>query len=318
MAKNEKKDEPVVATVVVPEVKIETAVPETKQEDDEEKIALKKQLSDAEERGKADREARIAAEKAVSEANTKVVSSQNDAVKAQKTAIENAVQVATGNINAIKKELREAMEGGDLDKQVELNESLSDARWTLNNATQTQKQFSAWEEQQKNAPKQVEQYTPREREWISARPDFNKKGELYEAVVALNAVAIAKGISPNTDAYFDYVNGGLRKQGFDDRGKRVEATEDDDGGRDNTGEDEVVVKAKPKLIVPSAPASNSSPTSTQQRSSRSFKLTPEMQDMAHRMFGPNSSHKLTAKQAEEKYAAHQLDIRDRRANGEKI
>ena len=315
MAKKEKVEEVVTAPAVIVETKPDVVLADKPAEENADVIALKKQLSDAEDREKSERNKRIEAEKAVSEANTKVVSSQNDAVKAQKTAIENAVQVATGNISAIKKDLREAMEGGDLDKQVELNEMLADARWALNNATQTQKQFTAWEEQQKNAPKQVEQkpqYTKTEQAWIDAHPRFSSDDDYYGVVAGADAAARRKGIQPDTKAYYEYVETALVRSG-------LEQSPDDDGGRDNTGDEEVVVaKPKPRLAMPAAPASNSAPTSRNAPSSRSYKLSPEQQDMAHRMFGPSSSHKLSEKDAEIKYAGHQLDIRDRRANGEKI
>lgn len=318
MAKKEKQDE---VKAVVADTKVDSVTLGRQADtEDAEKIALRKQLSDAEERGKADREARITAEKAVSEANTKVASSQSDAVKAQKTAIENAVQVATGNILAIKKELRDAMEGGDLDKQVELNETLADARWTLNNATQTQKQFTAWEEQQKNTSKKATQtveYTEGEKAWIAENPEFITNKKFKSVVTAAHFEAIEDGIKPDTKAYYQHIENSLR-----DFGLKKDPNDIQDNGRDNTGnmdqDEEVVVKPKPKLVSTSAPVTNASPTSTQQRSSRSFKLTPEMQDMAHRMFGPSSSHKLSEKDAESKYAERQMEIRDRRANGEKV
>lgn len=317
--KNEKKDEVKTAPAVLADTKVDSVI-DTKQDDDSVVIALKKQLSDAEDREKTQREGRIAAEKAAQEANTKVASSQNDVAKAQKTAIENASQVALGNVNVIKKELHEAMEAGDLAKQVDLQEKLSDARWAYNNAEQTKKQFSDWEEKQKNAPK-VEskpQYTRTEQAWIDAHPRFNDDDDYYGVVAGADAAARRKGIQPDTKAYYEYVEAALVKSG-------LEGQEQDDNGRDNTGsveeqdEEPVVVKQKAKSsAMPSAPASNSSPTSASTRSSRSYKLTSEQRDMSHRMFGPNSSHKLSEKAAEEKYAAHQLDIQERRLRGERV
>lgn len=319
--KNDKKDEIKAASAI--DSKADTVVDAKEQSGDDSAITvLKKQLSDAEDRAKSEREQRIAAENATVEANTKAVSSENTAIKAQKTAIENAVQVATGNVSTIKKELHEAMEAGDLAKQVDLQEKLADARWTLNNSTQTQKQFTVWEEQQKNAPKQTEQkpqYTRTEQAWIDAHPRFNTDDDYYGVVAGADAAARRKGIKPDTTAYYEYVESALTKSGLENNAA-------EDNGRDTTGameqedeqEEQVVATKKPKLVVPAAPASNSSPTSSSRKSQQSFKLTPEMRDMAHRTFGPNSSHKLSEKEAEEKYAARQLEIRDRRANGEKI
>ena len=320
--KNDKKEDSKTAQTAIVQAKPDAADNEASQISAEapEVIALKKQLSDAEDREKKEREHRIAAEKTASEANTKVVSSQNDAIKAQKSAIENAVQIATSNVNVIKTELKDAMESGDLAKQVDLQEKLADARWSLNNASHQQKQFATWEEQQKNAPKQVDQkpqYTKSEMEWIAAHPRFESDDEYYGVVAGADAAARRKGIVPDTKAYYEYVETALKRSGME-----KDETQVDDGGRDTTGEDQqeevVPAKSKPKLVMPAAPASNSSPTSSPNRSAKSFKLTSEMRDMAHRMFGPNSSHKLSTDEAEKKYAAHQLDIQQRRANGERV
>lgn len=289
--------------------------------DDEMVATLKKQLNDAEEREKSERSKRIEAEKGREEANTKAVSSQGETVKAHEVAIANAIQVATGNITTIKRELKDAIEGGDLEKQLDLQEKLSDARWDFKEAEKNKKTFDAWKDQQKNVPLVTAQnkYTDRERSWIKQRPDFEKKGDLYEATVALDAVARAKGIDPSSDAYYDYINTGLERQGFDDNGKKIV-----DNGRDNTGdeqdEEETVApapKTKPKLVV-AAPASYSAPSANSGRRTQQYKLSAEQRDMAHRTFGPNSSHKLSEQDAEAKYAARQMEIRDRRANGEKI
>lgn len=289
--------------------------------------SIKKQLAEAELREKTEREKRITAENEVKEANTKVASSQNNEIKAHEIALGNAIEVATGNISHIKRELKEAMEGGDLEKQVDLQEKLSDARWKYNNAEQSKKQFDTWKEQQEATAKQPKQeqkpqYTASEQAWIDAHPLFETDDDYYGVVAGADASARRKGIKPDTKAYYEYVETALKRSGFEQDDTVVA-----DNGRDTTGamqqtdedEQEEVVTKKPKLVVPSAPASYSAPTSgNNTRSKTQFKLTPEMRDMAHRMFGPSSSHKLTERDAEQKYAAHQLDIRERRANGEKI
>lgn len=288
-------------------------------------IALKKQLSDAEDREKSERAKRIEAEKSREEANTKVASSQNDAVRAHEAAITNAIEVATGNLAQIKRDLREAMEGGDMDRQVDLQEKLADARWQYKGAEQNKKQFDDWKEKQKNAvvaQPSSPKYTASEQAWIDAHPRFNTDDDYYEAVAGADSAARRRGIQPDTKAYYEYVEARLKKMGLEDDGS-TSAT--NDNGRDTTGsqddEDEVVIAPVKKVVkaTVSAPATNSSPSSNStSRNNRQFKLTPEMQDMAHRMFGPNSSHKLSEQQAETKYASYQMDIRDRRAAGEKI
>lgn len=333
--KNEKKDDqkPAVALVDNASADKQASDSDDAKKEDPAVVALKKQLADAETNADQERKKRVDAEKDRDDANSKAVSNQNEAIKAQKAAIENASQVAIGNVNTIKKELQEAMEAGDLTKQVDLQEKLADARWQFNNAEHSKKQFAAWEEQQKNSAKTSvagQQYSKTEQAWIDKHPRFNTDNDYFEVVAGADAAARRRGIKPDTDAYYEYVESALVKRGMEEDPKTGIAvsvdSEDDDGGRDNTGamdqEDDdaepVQKPAKQKQSMPSAPASNSAPTTPATRSAKSFKLSAEMRDMAHRMFGPNSSHKLSQKQAEEKYAAHQLDIRERRANGERI
>lgn len=292
------------------------------QADDELVVTLKKQLSDAEAREKTERDKRIEAEKGREEANTKVASSQGEAIKAHETSIANAIQVATGNISAIKRELQDAIEGGDIAKQLDLQEKLSDARWDYREADKNKKNFETWKEQQKNAPAvQVQnkpKYTASEQAWIDAHPRFETDDEYYEVVAGADAAARRRGIAPDTRAYYDYVEAALKRKGMDDDAQA-------DNGRDTTGsveeeEEEVVVapKKKPTLTI-AAPASYSAPTNPGgTKRTQQYKLSSEQRDMAHRMFGPNSSHKLSEQEAEQKYAARQLEVRDRRANGEKI
>ncbi len=316
----EKKIEAVKSTDVkaVDQVKPAEKTPEA----DPDIIALKKQLSDAEGREKVERDKRIEAEKQREEANTKVVSTQDNAIKSHEIAVNSSLEIANSNVLQVKRDLREAMEAGDLEKQVELQEKLADARWSYKGAEQAKIQFDKWKENQKNVvptPESKPQYTAGEQAWIDAHPRFNTDDDYYEAVAGADSAARRRGIKPDTQAYYEYVEARLKKLGLE--GNEGVAEETDDSGRDETGSvtETVVEKKKPKESV-SAPASYSAPTGGNRtaNSKTQFRLTPEMQDMAHRMFGPNSSHKLTEAQAEAKYAAHQLNIRERRAAGEKI
>lgn len=318
-------EKPKTETVVtVPEKKPDVVKTEEKVADAElpEVIALKKQLSDAENKAKDEREKRVAAEKTRDEANTKVASSQNNAVKAHESAVNNAIEVAAANLSQIKRDLREAMEGGDMDKQVELQEKLADARWQYKGAEQNKAQFDVWKEKQKTVvttPAATSKYTVSEQKWIDEHPRFETDDDYYGVVAGADAAARRKGIQPDTKAYYEYVETALKKSGLE----KDETSAENDNGRDTTGsqeEEEVVIqqpKPKQKAAV-SAPVTNSAPSTTREKNSRQYKLSPEQQDMAHKMFGPNSNVKLSNQDAEIKYAAYQMDIRDRRANGEKI
>lgn len=285
-------------------------------------VTLKKQLADAEAKATEERTKRIEAEKVSEEANTKVVSTQSDALKAHESAINNAIEVAAANLVQIKRDLREALEGGDLDKQVELQEKLADARWQQKGAEQTKKQFDDWKEKQKTTPAAQPaktQYTASEQAWIDAHPRFNTDDDYYEAVAGADSAARRRGIKPDTTAYYEYVEARLKKLGLE----KDETDETEiDNGRDTTGSTEEVVvepvKKAAKSSAVSAPVTNASPTTNGTKNTRQFKLTPEMQDMARKTFGPNSMYKLSDKDAEIKYAEWQMNIRDRRANGEKI
>ena len=126
------------------------------------------------------------------------------------------------------------------------------------------------------------QLTPRSAAWVRAHPECARDQKLYQKMLAAHNIAIADGITPDSDEYFQSVEATVFK-------KAPPAAAADDDADDPMA---VAAKAAPARSVapPAAPVSRGS-------SSRSIRLTPQEREAAE-MSG----------MTEEAYAAAKADM----------
>lgn len=113
----------------------------------------------------------------------------------------------------------EAMASGDFDRAAEIQDVMS-----LNNAKllQLENGKAALEQrvhEARNAPRAAptpqqpsdpveavaSQLSPRSAAWIRAHPECVRNGKTYTKMIGLHNVAVADGLAPDTDEYFDYI-----------------------------------------------------------------------------------------------------------------
>lgn len=179
---------------------------------------LRRQLADAQARGKQADDARIAAERRVSEVATTAVRNRDDAFVAYEQAAANGIKAGESALAEAKLAYKNAAELGDFGKMADAQAAIADATISVRTAKSYQaqvadakKNIAAQEEQARKraeaqaANNQNNGVQGRSKDWIDAHPQFNTDPNFQKRVVAASLNAQAKGISIDSDAYFEFV-----------------------------------------------------------------------------------------------------------------
>lgn len=221
--KDDKKD----PVVVLDDNDIEKT--EKKEDDAEKRIKeLQEQMAkmDSDRKEAVDRAAKL--EKDKSEATEKAVKAESRAAVTQKEAINQALTASEDSLVSHRKELKLALESGDSDKAVEMQEKLAEAKYLNSELKKTKTGFEQWEKQQEELAKQPKQpqITPAAQAWINRNPKFTTDPEYAQEAESAYALAVRRGISPDSVECFKFVDSRL-KQIFPEKSVIVEEDEEE-------------------------------------------------------------------------------------------
>ena len=194
------------------EIMEEQEAPEIKKEEaasDDVSDVIKAQAQEYEAKLEAERqekeEARRRAEKAEQEAKVataKVADSEIDSVN-------NAIHAVELERETVKRQLKDAMEGGDFDGTVKAQEALAEVVTKLN----ALKEGKNYIEQRKvEAPVQspeeayISKFTPRSQEYLRKHRELISDTNKNKRMIAAHYEAEAEGFAPDTEAYFRYLD----------------------------------------------------------------------------------------------------------------
>lgn len=198
---------------------------------------LKQQLAEeqasrqrAERQAEAERQQRIAAQREAQESRGKATEYEASAFSAQYDSVVNALGLAQQEADKLASEQEAAMSEGDFKKATELNVKigrqaarivqLEDGKAALD----AQRQARAAEPapkpqaQQRSEAEQREAYlatqSPKTAAWMRAHPAYFDDIKLQNKVLAGHYLAVDKGIVPESDEYFQFVeeHAGLRQR----------------------------------------------------------------------------------------------------------
>jgi hypothetical protein len=171
---------------------------------------LRKQLE-------AERAARADAERRANEAAQQAYRATSEVEDTNLHLINNAIDTVKRNNEILRAQYRDAMAVGDYDKVAEINDAVNENHAKLRDLAAGK---DAMERKPKaEAPKPMpsdpvealaSQLTPRSAAWVRAHPECATDPRLYQKMIAAHQLAIADGISPDTDEYFESVEGTLR------------------------------------------------------------------------------------------------------------
>ncbi len=131
--------------------------------------------------------------------------------------VANAIDTLDRDTELLKQSLQYAMQTGNYAQQVALQEEISDNKAKL---LQLRNGLDAMKSKPKAPPPQVmpadpveafaARLTPRSADWVRSHPEFVRDPAKNRKMIAAHELAVADGIVPDTDAYFEAIEATLR------------------------------------------------------------------------------------------------------------
>lgn len=182
-----------------------------------------------------ERQARIEAER---RANVAHSFAQQSNVEVQ----DSNLQLVVSAIDTVKRDnmmnsraYAEALQAGDFERAAEINNviSMNNAKLLqLENGRVALEQRSQEARQPKAPPPPSDpveavasQLSPRSASWVRAHPECVKNPKTYTKMIGLHNIAVADGLQPDSDEYFDYIETQL---GYKQRQRQQDVEQDED------------------------------------------------------------------------------------------
>ena len=284
--------------------------------------AAQKATKEAQDRAASAERERDAARTQIDTTKATLAKSETEKVAAQEQAILTRVETAKAEVENAERALEEAIDTGKPAKeQIALQKKLAEAVYKQKGAEGAKSHFDSWKEREKNKPAPAAQqqtggYSDSAQRWIDSRPEF-KTNKNYKRLAEGAAVeAENNGIRADTPAYFKAIEDALRDAGFNADPHSADTVTATQPKKPSSSGTSTAAPASHNSTEAGARGGNAA--EEQRTGRRIFKLDGNMKDQAIRLYGKNSTFKLSDEEAFKRYAARQLEIRDKRANGEKI
>lgn len=283
---------------------------------------MRRKMEETEQRVAEERERRVAAERERDAAKTQAETTRTTLAKgeaekiaAQEAAITSRLDAAKADVENAERALEEAIDTGRPAKeQIALQKKLAESVYKMKGAEAAKNHFDNWKEQQKNKPApKVEQVndglTEKSRQWINSHPKYNTDKHYRRAAVAAHEDAVEDGVEIDSDEYFRRINEAVAQ--FDKNDGSVATVQ-------TRKSSPTSVAAPVTQDSAMAGAGGSAAAHEKRTGQKRFKLDENMRRMAIQTYGKDSRFKLSDEEAYKKYAAKQLEIQQRRANGERV
>jgi len=167
--------------------------------------ALKEQLE-------KERQARVEAERRANEAAQNAYYAQNEAQDSNLHLVSNAIETISQTNAILKSNYRDAMAAGDYDTVADIQAEMASNEAKL---LQLKQGKQALETQPRGeAPRPyvsdpvealASQLSPRSANWVRNHPEFATDAVLYGDMIEAHNAATRRGISPDTDDYFSFI-----------------------------------------------------------------------------------------------------------------
>ena len=235
-----------------------------------------------------ERTSRIDAERRANESEQNAHKSKVEVADSQLQLVTTAIDRVKETSTQLKAALAEAMRAGDFDTAAEMQSQMSDNAAKL---LQLENGKAAMEAQPKpQAPKPIQldpvealaaQLTPRSATWVRAHPECARDPKLYAKMIAAHNIAVADGIAPDSDEYFQTVESVVFK-----KAPEPAAAEDDDDPMASAAKVAPARQAAP----PAAPVSRGTPNGRGVRLSLAEREAAEMAGMTEQEYAAAREH----------------------------
>jgi hypothetical protein len=206
--------------------------------------ALKAQIDE-------ERRLRHAAEQRANTSVQEAHKAKLDAGDSQLQLVNTAIDTVESNQTAMKGAYAEAMRNGDFDAAAEIQATMADNSAKLLQLRNGKAAMEAAPPPEAPKPIQTDpvealasQLTPRSAAWVRAHPECARDPKLYQKMIAAHNLAVADGVTPDSDEYFQSVESVVFK-------REAPKEDTDAAGADDPMKDTARRAAPP----PAAPAS---------------------------------------------------------------
>ena len=164
-----------------------------------------------------ERQARIEAERRGQQQAAQAHLMTKEVEDNQRQMLNSALDMVNNERVMLRAQYAEAMSQGNYAMVAEINDRMNDLAVKANTieqgreAMQNQPKQPAQQPSYQGDPVEAfaAQLTPRSAAWVRDHPDFVRDAKLNRKMIAAHELAMADGISPDTDEYFDHVEGTL-------------------------------------------------------------------------------------------------------------
>jgi len=161
---------------------------------------------------------RIEMERRAREYAQSAMQAKNEAQDSNLHLVTNAIESVKQNTEVLKSNYSQAMSAGDYDRAAEFQQAMSNNAAKLLQLEQGKQALESMPKQQAPGPVGVSdpvealasQLSPRSAAWVRRNPQFATDPRQYQKMLAAHNLAVADGISPDSDEYFDSVESTLR------------------------------------------------------------------------------------------------------------
>ena len=161
---------------------------------------------------------RIEMERRAREYAQTAMQAKNEAQDSNLHLVTNAIESVKQNNEVLKSNYAQAMSAGDYDRAAEYQQAMSNNAAKLLQLEQGKQALENMPKQQAPGPVGVSdpvealasQLSPRSAAWLRRNPQFATDPRQYQKMLAAHNLAVADGIAPDTDEYFDSVESTLR------------------------------------------------------------------------------------------------------------
>lgn len=190
------------------------SAPEPKDRVDKSELdELREQIESSKKEVERERLRAEAAERQREEYSQKFSNEATQRIKAQGESIDNRIAARHSEAERLKREIKEAHESGKLDEYADLVAEYSGVKQDIRNYENHKAQVIAQEESRlkvNNDP--IANFTPRTQQWIKNNPEFLSDVKFQRKALAAHQMALAEDYTPDTDAYFEYIESYVRPQ----------------------------------------------------------------------------------------------------------
>lgn len=205
-------------------------------------------------------------------------------------------EILTKNLESLSRNLREAMENGDTEEVLKLQDELMDVKMQIAGVSSELQRMETTpepEQQQNNQSQQQAEVPEKALEWIEDHPQFTTDELFYVAALTVNNQLINEGYDVEDDEFYEELNtrlaprfpevfGTANKNHVQYEEDNKNASDEDEDGNENSSTNNDESSSKPEQTVSGASRTPPHQKGKKGRGKDSVVLSPEMVAQAER------------------------------------